>query len=330
MELVKYIVTPLIVLVLSLVIDYLNGEVREKVCPIHPVRVCWIFATKVISILKLRNDKLHGVLLWFLTVPLLTIAYSFIPFILYYLSISRNCIVLTIFYAVVSSCLLKFTFSYKLLKWYVQTICSMFEEGKDAIARVLLQEIVRRDVFSIHDRGLLVSALIETYFESIIDGFISPLFWYSLLDIPGAYIQRLANTMDSLVGYNYPPFDKLGYFSAKIDTVINRLPCKIFSKVLQGLCRKYRNRYVRGIVEVSGSLGVNAREIFSMVAACLQVRLEKPGEYCIGHSTWSLPDVSTVKLSVKLAERTIVTLLILLAFLCVLRQIVLAILVLLF
>ncbi len=321
---VLYIVSPVLIIILSLVVDYLDGEKREKVCPVHPVRICWIMGLRVIRFFNLKNKFSHGVLLWSVTVLPLTMIYSVIPYFLLNLSfkllraIPRVGIIIYVAGIVVSSLLLKFTFSYKLLRWYVKSILELLKRGFLSQARVLLQEIVRRDVFAIHEKGLLISALIETYFESLVDGFISPLFWFSILDLPGAYIQRLANTMDSLVGYSYPPYDKIGYFSAKADTLINRVPAKLFSALLLSTCRARS----KAKVVMRGALGINAKDVFVAVSSCLKIKLRKYDEYCIGDDGWELPDVNHIELSLKLSRRVLLIMLVVLLLICVIRQLV--------
>ncbi len=321
------LVVPSLVLTLSLLIDLLDGERRDRVCPIHPVRVCWLLGSKIMKVFKLKNKISHGVLLWFLTVVPLVLVYSVIPIYVTYTLLKplskyfHGSLILILTYVVVCSSLLKFTFSYRLLRWYVDNIINMFRSNDKGRARALLQEIVRRDVFSLHSEGLILSALIETYFESILDGVISPLFWYSLFDLVGAYTQRLANTMDSLVGYRYAPFDKIGYFSAKVDSLMNSVPSRILSFTLRLVCPSSRGRKSEKSI-IKGSIGVNALRVFTAVSSCLGVRLEKCEDYTIGDPSWVLPDLSHVEQSVNISVRALLIVLVILSFLCVVRQIV--------
>jgi len=45
------------------------------------------------------------------------------------------------------------------------------------------------------------SACLEGAAESLADSFISPLLWYLLLGLPGAWLQRLVNTLEGLVAF---------------------------------------------------------------------------------------------------------------------------------
>ena len=45
------------------------------------------------------------------------------------------------------------------------------------------------------------AAPIKSLSEDLVDGFISPIFWYVLAGLPGVVLFKAANTMDSMVGY---------------------------------------------------------------------------------------------------------------------------------
>ncbi len=269
-----------IVLLGTVLIDLLNGEVRDKVCPIHPVKICWVLGSKILR--SIRKSRLGGVALWFLTVTPLLVTYAILPTVLLYCFMNINIIYMIAFTIILAS-LNKFTISLKLLNWYYSTILNFLKTCNEAKARVLLQEIVRRDVFAL-DRDHVLSALVETYVESIVDGLISPLFWFSILGLVGSYLQRLANTMDSLVGYKHEPYRDVGWFSANIDTLLNIPGSVIFSVILlivsfrRGIFKEFIN-----ILKCSKSVSsINARIIFSATSAVLRVDLEKPDEYRVG------------------------------------------------
>src|SRR5208337_5030447 len=88
------------------------------------------------------------------------------------------------------------------------------------------RHIVRRDPASLSD-AQVISAGVETVAEGIGDGITSPLFYYALFGVPGAFAYRAINTLDSMVGYKDPEFLKLGWFSAKLDSLANWLPARL-------------------------------------------------------------------------------------------------------
>ncbi len=280
-----YSIDLIVILLGTLLLDIIDGEVRDKVCPIHPVRICWIVGSKLLS--RMKKNFINGVLLWIFVEILLISIYCIIPliiFVRYYdITIVRFlCIVVLI-------CFNKYTISLRLLFWYYREILRRLRCGERGVARVLLQEIVRRDVFSLDDYHVN-SALIETFVESLVDGFSSTVFWYVILGPVGSYLQRIANTLDSLVGYRYEPYREIGKFSAIVDTILN-----IPGSVLLSICLVISNfsldtfrRFVK-YFRNSNVSSINARLVFSAISSVLNVRLEKISEYSVGEG--NLPSI---------------------------------------
>jgi len=70
-------------------------------------------------------------------------------------------------------------------------------------------------------------AAIETYAENLSDGVIAPLFYLLLFGLPGAFVYKAINTLDSMIGYRNERYEKFGKFSAKLDDVANYVPARI-------------------------------------------------------------------------------------------------------
>ncbi|NPB00562.1 MAG: cobalamin biosynthesis protein [Crenarchaeota archaeon] len=269
-----------IILMNTIIIDLLNGEVRDKVCPIHPVVICWKIGSFLLN--RVQKTRTGGVVLWICTVIPLLFIYALFPTMLLIYFIESNIIYIVIIIIIISM-INKFTISLKLLNWYYLTILQLLENN-EAKARILLQEIVRRDVFAL-DRDHVISALVETYVESLVDGLVSTLFWFSLLGLVGSYLQRLSNTMDSLVGYKHDPYRDVGWFSANVDTILNIPGSILFSIFLlissyrRGIFREFLNNLKSSINVTS----INARLVFAAASTVLRVDLEKPCEYRVGN-----------------------------------------------
>ena len=60
-------------------------------------------------------------------------------------------------------------------------------------ARYNLSMIVRRDTKNLDDQHV-ISGTIECISESVVDGIVSPLFYYSLFGPAGAFVYRIINT----------------------------------------------------------------------------------------------------------------------------------------
>ncbi|WP_243666365.1 cobalamin biosynthesis protein [Vulcanisaeta sp. JCM 16159] len=208
-----------VILMASVILDTVLGEPRGIFIKTHPVVISGNIAFKLFK----PGNKLFGILLWFISVIPIMIIYYLIPRIL----IMVNVVVGIIVYAYI----LKLTFSIKLMRNYAKRILRNIESGNLDKARMLTQEIVRRNVWDL-DTPHLISAVIESLAESFVDGILSPLFYFALLGLPGALLQRLSNTMDSVVGYKGWPYEDVGWFSARVDTVLNYIPARLSSVII--------------------------------------------------------------------------------------------------
>ena len=69
-----------------------------------------------------------------------------------------------------------------------------------AAARHAIGLLVGRDTDRM-DLDACRRAAIESLSENFVDGFLSPLFWYTFIGIPGLLLFKVVSTMDSMVGY---------------------------------------------------------------------------------------------------------------------------------
>ncbi|WP_419771253.1 MAG: adenosylcobinamide-phosphate synthase CbiB [Candidatus Marinarcus sp.] len=70
-------------------------------------------------------------------------------------------------------------------------------------------------------------ASIETYAENLSDGVIAPLFYLLLFGLPGLFVYKAVNTLDSMVGYRNERYEKFGKVSARWDDILNYVPARI-------------------------------------------------------------------------------------------------------
>ena len=192
---------------------------------------------------------------------------------------------------IISAILLKCTFSIRAMSEYASDLASAVRRGDYAEARSILKHIVRRDPESLTNTQA-VSAGVETIAEGIGDGIASPLFYYALLGVPGAFAYRAINTLDSMVGYKDPEFVKLGWFSARLDSVANWFPARLASILMLlagGLLGESASRGWRILLrDRNRTESWNAGWLMSAMAGLLGVRLEKPGFYVLGDADQQL------------------------------------------
>ena len=93
-------------------------------------------------------------------------------------------------------------------------------------ARASLSMIVGRETshLSLED---IRRAVIETVAENLADGVVAPMFYTLLLGLPGLFIYKAANTMDSMVGYKNYWYAQFGKVTARADDVLNFIPARL-------------------------------------------------------------------------------------------------------
>ena len=95
------------------------------------------------------------------------------------------------------------------------------EEGRRQVAR-----IVGRDTSQLSAQEVRTAAL-ETLAENLSDGVVAPLFWFTLLGVPGMMAYKKVNTLDSMVGYRTTRYREFGCVAAHLDDAANYLPARI-------------------------------------------------------------------------------------------------------
>jgi len=96
----------------------------------------------------------------------------------------------------------------------------------DAEARQAIAQLVGRDT-SMMDAAACRRAAIESFAESLVDGFMTPIFWYALLGLPGLVTFKVVSTMDSMVGYKTDRYRKFGWCGARLDDAMNWIPARL-------------------------------------------------------------------------------------------------------
>ena len=93
-------------------------------------------------------------------------------------------------------------------------------------ARASLSLIVGRETshLSLED---MRRAVIETVAENLADGVVAPMFYTLLLGLPGLFLYKAANTMDSMVGYKNYWYAQFGKVAARADDVLNFIPARL-------------------------------------------------------------------------------------------------------
>jgi adenosylcobinamide-phosphate synthase len=109
---------------------------------------------------------------------------------------------------------------------HVWRIESAVRTGDLDRARAAVSALVGRDTDRM-DEAACRRAAVESLSENLTDGFVSPVFWYTALGLPGIVLFKIVSTMDSMVGYKTPQYLRFGWCGARFDDVMNYLPARL-------------------------------------------------------------------------------------------------------
>lgn len=180
---------------------------------------------------------------------------------------------------------LKIAIAIKGMEKHIESIVDELQVNNCRNAQRKLSMIVKRDTDRLDEQHIL-SAMIECIGESIVDGIVSPLFYYTFLGPVGAFAYRIINTLDSMVGYKDDYYKNIGWMSAKLDTYANSVPARIAS-VLIVLSAKIIGADWKNSLRILGrdhnkTLSYNAGYPMATMAGALRIKLEKIGQYSLG------------------------------------------------
>jgi adenosylcobinamide-phosphate synthase len=271
----------LLALVGGIVIDFLFGEPSNKY---HPV--AWLGKLIGFFIPKLKEsdnnsakkEKENGTIFSISLVITFSLAIHFLTFTSLHLLGSIAIII-------VLALILKITIAIRSMEDSAGSIVDALERRDMHSARYNLSMIVRRETKNLDEQHVL-SGTIECISESTVDGIVSPLFFYSFFGPAGAFIYRVINTLDSMVGYFDNYYKDIGYMSARLDTVANYLPARITALLMvisaSIIGADWKNSMQILQRDHNKTLSPNAGYPMATMAGALRIKLEKIGHYSLG------------------------------------------------
>ncbi|WP_346864221.1 adenosylcobinamide-phosphate synthase CbiB [uncultured Draconibacterium sp.] len=105
--------------------------------------------------------------------------------------------------------------------------------------RKQLSRIVGRDTSSLSENEIR-TAVLETLAENLSDGVVAPLFYYAIGGVPAMMAYKMANTLDSMIGYKNKRYTQFGWFAAKLDDVLNFIPARLTAFLMVLITLNYR------------------------------------------------------------------------------------------
>lgn len=181
--------------------------------------------------------------------------------------------------SLLSGLLLFFCLGARTLHDEVERVLKLLEEEDLEGARGALSFLVSRETKGM-SRERVCAALIETLSENSVDAFFAPLLYGALGGGALAWLHRVVNTADAMVGYKTPRYILFGRASARLDDLLNFLPARAYALLFWAL-EAPRSRVSLGAILREGrkSESPNAGIPMAAFALGLGVRLGGPAVY---------------------------------------------------
>ena len=255
---------------LAFLLDLFIGDPRY---PFHPIRIMGKLARRIESRFNtVGKQKLKGFFCAFFLYGITgTVCFALVS-LLEKFSFGLIVEVILIYTTIALHDLLKHGYRvYRLLK-----------KGQLEKARVELSYMVGRKTDDLDEKEMM-RALIESLSENLVDGVTAPLFYAVLFGLPGAFVYKMINTLDSLWGHKNERFINFGYTAAKVDDLANYLPARLTAPLIIFVGSFFSFRFKKGmrILFRDGRKHPSPNSGLSeaAMAGILGVRLGGPNQY---------------------------------------------------
>ncbi len=278
------IIESIMIIVFALTLDFVVGDPKSKH---HPT--AWIGS--LIAQLT-PNAKKLGKLGGFLLVLAVT---AVVLTLLVVLDIGINFISVNYIELIISiiagSILLKTTIAIRGMEKHALAVVESIDQDNLDAARDKLALIVKRNTKEL-DKNHILSGVLESVSENTVDGITGPLFYFALFGLPGAFVYRIINTIDSMIGYKNSIFQNVGWFGANCDKILNYIPARLtaFVMVLSAVIvgADWKNSYQIMKRDGTKTESLNAGYPMAALAGALQTKFEKIDHYSLGEGSFEL------------------------------------------
>ncbi|QLH03537.1 cobalamin biosynthesis protein [Nitrosopumilus cobalaminigenes] len=276
------IIESLLVVGFAILLDFKFGDPKNKY---HPTAWIGSLIAKLTPLVK--ND--HPIIEKFGGMCVVGITSGIVILLLFGLDIGISLLTVDFISLIVSviigGVLLKTTIAIRGMEKHAISVLESIDEQNLDVARTHLSMIVKRNTKNL-DKNHILSSVLESISENTVDGITGPLFYYALLGLPGAFVYRVVNTADSMIGYKTDIFKNIGWFAASCDSVLNYIPSRLTGLIMiisaAILQKNWRESYKIMIRDGKNTESPNAGYPMAALAGALETKFEKINHYKLG------------------------------------------------
>jgi adenosylcobinamide-phosphate synthase len=276
------ILESIITIGIAIFVDLIFGDPKNK---FHPT--VWIggLIAKLTPIAKNQNpilEKLGGILVITITSGIVLLLLLILSTVLSLIVIDYLSLIVSV---IIGGLLLKTTIAIHGMEKHAKAVLTSLDQDDLEMARTNLSMIVKRNTKNL-DKNHVISGVLESISENTVDGITGPLFYFAFFGLPGAFVYRVINTADSMIGYKTDIFKNVGWFGATCDTIVNFLPSRltglvmVFSAIL--LQNNWKESYKIMMRDGKKTESHNAGYPMAALAGALETKFEKINHYKLG------------------------------------------------
>jgi len=297
------ILESIVVIGFAILLDLLFGDPKNR---FHPTAWIGILIGTITTRMKNENynlEKLGGIFIVLIPVCISIVILSGLDFSIDLISVESLSILISIISGVV---LFKMTIAIKGMERHALAVLDSIQKNDLTQARTNLSMIVKRNTKNL-DKNHILSGTLESLSENIVDGITGPMFYFAIFGLPGAFVYRIVNTVDSMVGYKTQMFKNLGWFGANCDNVLNYIPSRltgltiVLGSMLLG--HDWKNCYEIFKRDGKKTDSPNAGYPMAAFAGALGTKFEKLEHYSLGTGEYEITS-KKVKDAISLMKET--------------------------
>ena len=277
------ILESIIIIGFAIGLDLIFGDPKNRY---HPTAWIGIIISKLTPLAKNHNsnvEKFSGIFLVLIPIGIVITLLSILDLGISLITVDWITIIISILIGII---LLKTTIAIRGMERYALAVMDSLENDNLESARVNLSMIVKRNTKNL-DRNHVISGVLESISENTVDGVTGPLFYYAIFGLFGAFVYRVVNTADSMIGYKTDIFKNIGWFTATCDTILNYIPSRLTGLVMilsaAILQNNWKESYKIMLRDGKKTESPNAGYPMAALAGALETKFEKLEHYSLGN-----------------------------------------------